>query len=464
MASTLQESVGRLSGKLGLQRDWYLVIVAAVIGVLMGAVAMAFIWPLRQIEEWSVHPETSRTLLFVLVLLAPAAGGLLAGVAVHLIMPRGRGPGVSAVIYAVHRSKSVLPLRVGVRKWIASTLTIGSGGSAGAEGPIVTIGATLGSNLGRWLNANPQTTATLLGCGAAAGIASVFNAPIAGIFFVLEILLRDFSLRTFTPIVIASVISAAWTQTILGGNEPLFGVSPEFFPQHEFFTVFEVPNFFMLGLVCGVVAPLFVRSLFWTDELFGRVKIKPMFKPALGGAALGALGLLYVLFVADEVPKFYGNGYPIIKEFLDPATYFNDPASPELKAVGGLLLLLVSVAVAKAIGTCLTIGSGGAGGLFAPSLLIGSGVGGAFGVVVYMLDWFPAASPAHYALVGMAAMVAATTHAPLTGIIIVYEITRSEEIILPIMLAAVISVVAARLISHDSVYTWKPAWAFASGS
>jgi CIC family chloride channel protein len=359
-------------------------------------------------------------------------------------------------MYAIHRTKSRIPLVTAPRKWIASTLTIGSGGSAGAEGPIVTIGATIGSNIGRWLHTNPQNTATLLGCGAAAGIASVFNAPLAGIFFVMEVLLRDFSLRTFTPIVIAAVISAAWTQTMLGSNEPLFGVAPDFFAMEDQFTLYEVPNFIMLGVLCGVMAPLFMKALFWTDGWFGRLRLHPVAKPALGGAVLGLIGLGTVLLLPEQkVPWFYGNGYPVIKEFLSPGFYFEDSQALSLRPLGLVMLLLVTVTALKAVATCLTIGSGGSGGMFAPSLLMGSGVGGAFGTMVVAAHWFDSASPAHYALVGMAAMVAALIHAPLTGILIVYEVTRSYEIMLPIMLAAVISTVVARLIVRDSVYTWR---------
>ncbi len=456
MPEPLPRRLRPLIMRLGFEREWYLVFVAAAIGLLMGGVATAFILPLRWVEHFASGSEASTT-LYTLVAISPAIGGLLAGVAIQLIGAGQHGSGVSAVMYAVYREKARVPLRTAFRKWIASTLTIGSGGSAGAEGPIVTIGSTIGSNLGRWLRTNPQNTATLLGCGAAAGISSVFNAPIAGIFFVLEILLRDFSLRTITPIVVASVLSAAFTQTMLGQMEPLFPVTAQTFSNADYFGVEEVPNFFLLGIVCGVFAPLFIRALFFTDGLFGRLPVPTWLKPAIGGGLLGLLGLAYLLVIRPPtpMPDFFGNGYPAIQNLLDSATYFRDPENTVLKPVGWLIVTLFTITALKAIGTCLTIGSGGAGGMFAPSLLLGAGVGGTFGVVVYHLGWLPAASPAMYALVGMGAMVASTTHAPLTGILIVYEVTKSEQIILPLMLTAVISVVVARLIARDSVYTWK---------
>jgi CIC family chloride channel protein len=360
-----------------------------------------------------------------------------------------------------------MKLSQGIRKWVASTLTIGSGGSAGAEGPIVTIGAVIGSSFSRLLRLNPQNTATLLGCGAAAGIASVFNAPFAGIFFVMEILLRDFSLRTFTPIVIAAVISAVATQAYLGADA--------IFPRPDYFTTetaaqahqetlqdepfsfrafgaMEVPNYLMLGIVCGVAAAIFIRVLDFSESTFRRIKVHPIIRPGIGGAILGLFGLAFLLIMGadDGIPPFYGNGYPVIERLLDPATYYADG---QLRTGAAFLLFIMTLGVVKALATCITLGSGGSGGLFAPSLLIGASVGGSFGLLVNSLGWFPAASPGHYALVGMAAMVAATTHAPLTAILMVYEITRSYELILPLMLAAVISTIIARLVFRDSIYT-----------
>ncbi len=446
LRTQLARRVRRAGAKLGFDRNWYLVLVAALIGLAMGGVATAFIMPFKLIERGVGHLDRS-TLLW-LVPLAPMVGALVAGTVIHVIARDIRGPGVAAVMYAIHRRKSKLPLRMAARKWLAASATIGSGGSAGAEGPIVTIGAAIGSSVGRWLRTNPQNTATLLGCGAAAGIASVFNAPIAGIFFVLEILLRDFSLRTFTPIVIASVISAACTQALLGTNEALFALPGDFFIEN--FTIVEIPNYLMLGVVCGLVGAVFIRGVYITMDFYSRLKIHPIFKPATGAALLGVMGLVYMLVpvAGGDIPGFYGNGYPVIIELLDHELYTNTNQS-----VGFLLIFLVSIAVLKPVATCLTIGSGGSGGFFAPSLLMGAAVGGAFGTVVTTLGWAPAASPAYYAVVGMAAMVASVLQAPLTAILIVYEITRSYEIILPLMFAAVIGTVVGRLISHGSMYT-----------
>jgi len=444
----------RLGLRLGFERDWYLYLVAAVIGMFMGLAAVAFVWPLRQSEFFADHLEHSKN-LWILVLLGPAIGGLITGVLITFLSQDGVGPGVTSVIYAVQRKKGKMSWKIGLRKWLASTATIGSGGSAGAEGPIVTIGAVVGSNIARILGTGSQHTGTLLGCGAAAGLASVFNAPIAGIFFVMELLLRDFSLKTFTPIVIAAVVSSATTQGILG-DAALFDVGDSFIQGDLGFSAIQIPTFLVLGLVCGLIGAIFVRSLDFSERAFASTKLPMYARPLLGAILLGIIGVAILWMTnSQHVPMFYGNGYPSIKELLNPASYFTNESHSVLRDASPLLIGLVGLAVIKLVATSITVGSGGAGGLFAPSLLIGAATGGVVGYSVHALGWFPGTSPAYFALVGMAALVAATTHAPLTAILIVYEVTQSYELILPLMFAAVVSTVIARFVCKDSVYTFK---------
>ncbi|MFK7961381.1 MAG: chloride channel protein [Phycisphaerales bacterium] len=430
-----------------------------VIGLVMSLVAMAFILPLHWLEEQGAHVDAG--VVTWLVLLVPALGGLGSGLVHHLLPAPGSGPGVSRVMYAIHREKSRLATRIGIRKWIAATLTIGSGGSAGAEGPIATMGSVFGSQAGQWLGSGRQARATLIGCGAAAGIASVFNAPIAGVFFTLEVLLRDFSMRTFTPIVVSAVVSAAVTQGFLG-NEALFASGADI--TEDAFTWIEIPNYLLLGLICGSVAPLFVRSLFKTGALCERLPVSPIVRPAIGGLIVGMLGLAWILLRPGDagsahgpVPGFMGNGYPVIRDLMG-IDFWYEPVmaegdDPVLRPAVMMIGFLVLIAAVKGVATCITIGSGGAGGVFAPSMFLGAAIGGLFGYVVNLIGLFPSASPAHYALVGMAAMVAATLHAPLTAMLIIYEITRTYEVILPLMLAAVIATIVGRLWYRESVYT-----------
>ena len=454
MKRLLTPYLRRIGLRLGFERDWYLYIVAAVIGVFMGLAAVGFILPLRETEHFGEMLRGSEY-LWLIVLLGPAAGGLITGILITVLKHDGVGPGVTSVIYAVQRKKGEISWRIGVRKWLASTATIASGGSAGAEGPIVTIGAVVGSNIAKLLGTGSQHTGTLLGCGAAAGLASVFNAPIAGIFFVMEILLRDFSLKTFTPIVIAAVVSSATTQGILG-DAALFEVGEGFFRDGLAFSVSQIPTYLILGLTCGLLGALFVRSLDGAERFFAATKLPMYARPLMGGLLLGVLGFgIFWLTSSDSMPKFYGNGYPMIQSIIDPSSYFSDTDGTILKDAAPILFGLAGLALIKLLATSITVGSGGAGGLFAPSLLIGAATGGCIGYAVHYFGWFPNTSPAYFALVGMAAMVAATTHAPLTAILIVYEVTQSYDVILPLMFAAVVSTVVARFVCKDSVYTFK---------
>jgi CIC family chloride channel protein len=451
-----------ISTRIGLERDWYLILLAVVIGLVMGFAVLGFIMPITWGEaQLAKLDQNGPTWMNWLVLALPIGGAFLTGVVLLILPIRLRGHGVSICMYSVSREQARLPFRLLIRQWLGSTLTIGSGGSAGPEGPIVTIGATFGSTVGRLLRADPQNTATLLGCGAAAGLASVFNAPMAGIFFVLEVILRDFSIRTFTPIVVAAVISAATTQTILGTNQPLFGVGPEIFGSHQsHFTVMQTPEFLVLGLVCGVVAVAFGVSLRFVERLFKELKSPRVLKPAIGALLLVGLGIAWfeldpfskLTGSADKVPTFYGNGYILIKQLLQPSFYMSDAGASLASAPTLPLLMLASLIIIKILATCLTLGSGGAGGLFAPSLVLGAVTGSFFGLTLESLGIVQDVNPAQFALVGMAAVVAATTHAPLTGMVLVYEVTQNYALILPLMLTAVIATIVARIMTRDSIY------------
>ncbi len=446
----------RLRIRLGLDREWWLLLVAAALGAVMGVAAIAFIQPIRWLEQapdrfGSLAPQ----LATILTLTAPIAGALLAGLVFWIVPSSFRGHGVSRVLYAVNRQQSSMPLRIGIRHWLASTCTIGSGGSGGPEGPIVTIGATIGSNAARWLRGDIASTATLLGCGTAAGLAAVFNAPLAGIFFTLEVILRDFSLRTFTPIVVAGVVSAATAQTILGSQQPLFGVGPEHFQAtNDFFSLSQTPLFVALGVFCALPAVGFTRLLPFAERLFHRIPVHRNLRPAIGATILCALGTLFVIVLPDShaQPPFYGAGYAVTRELMDSSFYSAAlNATPMVMAV--LATIVLASGVLKAIATCLTLGSGGAGGLFAPSLLLGAMTGGSFGLFLHAIGFSSAPDPSHCALVGMTAMIAATSHAPLTGVLLVYELTGNYSVILPLMLTAVLATTVSRLLHRDSIYT-----------
>ncbi len=464
MLAGLVKRMQPVAARLGLARDWYLITLGAFIGTITAFGAVLFKGALDAVADRGIALHAS--LPFWTLPLVPMLGALGAALMVHLLAPEARGHGVPDVIDAVYRKGARLRPRAAIVKSLASISTIGSGGSAGAEGPIVQIGSAIGSGFAQLIRAPREHTTTLLGCGAAAGIASVFNAPIAGVFFVMEILLRDFSLRTFTPIVVASVFSTATTQAVLAdeNREAIFAVG-ETLTKYEF-TYEELPSYAVLGLVCALVAVGFIRVLYAAEDIAERIRVHPIVKPIAGAFLLGVLGLGYIALLgalghAAEVPDFFGNGYETIEHLLEPASYLGaglETPGPGfgVMAASPQLWLLALLVILKSAGTASTLGSGGSGGVFAPSLFLGATAGGGFGIALDALGLVPAGgSPASYALVGMAAVVAGTTHAPLTAILILFELTNDYKVILPIMLAAVMATVVAQLLMRDSIYSLK---------
>jgi len=445
----LRSTILKYSRRLGFGTEWILIVIGAAIGSATGLCSVGFATALHWFEH-EVHNVQTRGGALMLIVL-PVVGMGATGLLVQTFAKEAKGHGVPQVMRALIQRGGRISAKVGIIKTIASILTVGSGGSAGTEGPIVQIGATLGSVGGQRLGIRREQMGTLVGCGAAAGIASIFNAPIAGVFFVLEIMLRDFSIRSFAPIVVASVFSSATTQALIGTNEAIFESSENL---HGYvFKMVELPSYIGLGFVCGLVAVGFNRVLHWGEDLFDNWKINPYLKPLAGAAGLGLLGIAFVLALHGDTshnPNFYGNGYDTIRSLLRPDAYHS--AHP---IASGMTILMLLVVI-KGIATTLTLASGGSGGVFAPSLFMGATTGAAFGVLLEKVGLMPAgASPAGYALVGMAAVVAATTHGPLTAILILFELTRDIYVLLPIMLAAIVATVIAQIIERDSIYTYK---------
>ncbi len=460
--------------RIGLHQDWYLIVVAAGIGTVTAFGAIAFMTLMEGTERRVA--ELSGVIPWWTLPVLPMGGALVSGLIVYLFAREARGQGVLEVMDSLYRKGAVIRPRIATVKSIASICTIGSGGSAGVEGPIVHIGSAIGSGLAQLLRVPRDHAATLLGCGAAAGIASVFNAPIAGVMFALEILLRDFSLRTFTPIVVASVFSTATTQAWYGENDAIFA-APRRMAEYQF-TITELPSYLLLGLVCGGLAVLFTRTLYGTEDLYDKLKLHPIIKPVTGALALGVLGIAYLQFAGGgggqgTLPAFFGNGYETIRGLLSPGSYgveFDDVAavtganvpvvigevSGIIEPVQRSLLFLGLLIVLKLIATAFTLGSGGSGGVSAPSLFLGASAGAFFGVLLDHVGLLPdGGSPAAYALVGMAATLAGSTHAPLTAILILFELTRDVYVLLPVMLASVVATIFAQLLMRDSIYSLK---------
>ena len=409
----------------------YLVLVSVVIGLLGGLGAVAFRECIRlgQVVAWGTGEYTLayvRALPWWWKLLAPAAGGLIVGLIVVYFASEAKGHGVPEVMESIVLRGGRIRPRVVLAKLVASGVCIASGGSVGREGPIVQIGSALGSTAGQWLKVGERRLRTLVACGAAAGIAGTFNAPVAGALFAVEILLGDFGVAQFSPIVISSVAATVVSRHFLG-DFPAFEV-----PAYQLVSPFELFIYAVLGLLAGVVALLFVKTLYGAEDLFDRIPVPQPVKTVLGGLLVGVMALRF--------PEVLGVGYEAINEALKNHLLL------------GTLLLL---AVFKILAVSLTIGGGGSGGIFAPSLFIGSMLGGAVGTVVHAMWPGATGGPGAYALVGMGAVVAAATHAPITAILIIFELTNDYKIILPLMITCIIATLLATQVSRASIYTLK---------
>ncbi len=361
------------------------------------------------------------------VVLAPVVAGLLYGPLVYRFAREARGHGVPEVMVAVARNGGRIRPQVAVVKALASALCIGGGGSVGREGPIVQIGSALGSSLAQLLRLDERRVRLLVACGAAGGIAATFNAPLAGVFFAMELILRQWAAESFGMVVLSSVTSSVIGRTILG-NDP-FLTLPVFRVDH----LVQYPLFALLGVLAGVVGVGFSRVLYAIEDACDWAWRGPEWlRPAVGGLLLG--GLLLVL------PEMYGVGYPVLGRAV---------------AGGYTVAFLVALLVGKLLTCSLTIGIGGSGGVFAPSLFCGAMAGAVFGDVVHAVAPTAGGSLGAYALVGMGAVFAGSARAPITAVVILFELTREYSIILPLMLAIVLATGVSNLISRDTVYTRK---------
>ena len=417
--------------RLGLNDHALLLIMAGIVGLMAGGGVVLFRLGYEALTEFFVpgahgHDvvEAVRDRPAALLIGATALGGLAVG-AIHRFGLRGGDfHGVAQVIHAVaHREGRIAARNTAVR-FGTNALSIAAGGSVGPEGPVIELGSGIGSKAAQVLRLSPERVRTLLGCGAAAGLSAAFNAPIAGAIFALEIVLRNFAVVTFSPIIVASVVATALSRMVLG-SAPAFEV-----PAYELASYQELPLYVVLGLAAGLLGVAFSHALRRSERWVAGLPIPNWLTPGLGGTLLG-VGLVFM-------PELYGVGYEPITALL----------GGELGA-GALAVLMV----AKFAATSLTLASGFAGGIFAPILFLGGALGGLVGRAAEVL--WPAAtgSPGAYALVGMAAVMAAVTHAPITAILLLFEMTGGYEVILPLMLSCIAAVAVAQSLTRDSAFT-----------
>ena len=448
----LKRYLAKMLDQLAPREGLILLVMAVVIGVSTGLAAVVFIRLIAFIQTFfygggeKILPELGRLWL----ILIPVIGGLLVGPIIVKFAPEAKGHGVPEVMQALILRGGRIRPRVAIAKIITSALCIGTGGSAGREGPIVQVGSALGSSIGQWLHLSDARIKNLVACGAAAGIAATFNAPIAGVVFAIEVLLSEIQVTVFGNVVVSAVAASIVSQIFLGAR-PAFEI-----PGYVMQSPWEILLYVILGLLAALVGILFIRMLYYTEEVFDRLAIPEWLKPATGALLLGILAFCYPyvgtisyispkdmalgLPISENYPHIFGSGFLFLEEVLQGRAPFF------------LLFLLIFL---KPLATSFTLGSGNSGGVFAPSLFTGAMLGGSFGYLAMHL--FPNLNIeiGAYALVGMAAVFSAAARAPLTSMLIVFEMSNDYRLILPLMAAGMVASTFAQWLHSDSIYSLK---------
>lgn len=434
------------------RRQFFLLLLAMVVGIFVG---LASVFLKESIEyalsnlfhaRGEVILDSLKNMPFYIILLIPALGGLVVGlIKQFLFSPSGKG-GVEQVMESMAVKEGRINFKEVVEKFITSALTLGSGGSAGKEGPVVHIGGGIGSVIARYFRLPAEYVKALVGAGAAAGIAAAFNAPIAGTFFALEILIGDFSLNIFSMIMVASISATAASRHFLG-EHPAFS-PPSFVIENPV----EILFYILLGILAGFICVLFTRSLIISRNIFNKIKIQRFLKPALGGLIIGliALGIPNILGVGygtiDHLLKFEKVPEHLLLFKLDPGY---SPSLISWALLGSIALILL----AKIIATSITLGSGGSGGTIVPALFLGATLGAFVGQLANVI--FPGLhiSVGAFALIGMGSIIAGTTQAPIMAILLFFETTRSYNIILPVATVSIVTSQLTKYLLKGSMYT-----------
>jgi len=408
---------------------------ALMVGAIGGLVAQGLIeliyfftnlFFFRRISFDQVYPTHNHMGLWVIAI--PALGGLVVGLLIFFFEPTLKGHGIPEAMEAVLFGHSRMRLRVAILKPLATALAIGTGGPFGAEGPIIQTGGAIGSLLGQWLGLTPYYRRVLLASGAAAGMAATFTAPLAGILVAIELLLFELRARSFIPVALAAAV-ATGVRIHFAGWAPLFPM-----PAYKITGMSELWLFALMGILMGAVGIVMIRVLSWLEDFFDRLPIKyaAIWSPVIGAVILGVIGYFY--------PRAFGTSYDTIRDML------ND------RMTAGSLM---GAAVAKFWALTISLGSGTTGGVFAPSLVVGGGLGAVFGMGFKHLLPNLVSDPAFYSLVAMAAVFGGIARAPFTSIVFLFELSHNPNSLLPLIICVMISDGFVRLFSRDSIMTVK---------
>ena len=411
-------------------------VLAALIGVFGALIAIAFRWMITAFQEiFYIGGSPIDNSIGVWIVVVPAIGAVFGGVIVYWLAPEVNGAGVADVMRGVVANKARFRGRVPALKALASSITLGSGGSGGREGPIVQIGASFASAVGQALKLTSTELRIMVACGAAGAIAATFNTPIAGAVFALELLLLEFRTRSFIPLIISTVFATLVSRIFLG-DYPTFDIVFEYRLENPY----ELGFYLGLGVLAGLGGVLFIKVYYRLEDTFDSISLPMYIKPVIGALFVGAIGLLY--------PEALGVGYDSVASVLNGNLEM--PSAPVM-AIAFLAILFVL----KMLATSLTLGSGGSAGLFGPSLFLGAMLGAGFGILVNEVSPFDTAGYGAYAMVGMAAVFASTSRATLTAILMLFEMTSAYQIILPLMFACVVADAVSNLLSKETIFTAK---------
>jgi len=426
--------------ELHIKQRQFILVLSFVVGIFAGIAAYLLKTSIHLIQTLLTN-SFSRYDVNYWYLVFPAIGILIASLFVRYIVKDDISHGITRILYAFSQRKSILKLHNVWTSLVGSSITIGFGGSVGAEAPIVLTGAAIGSNLGNFFKMDQKTLMLLVGCGSAGAIGGIFKAPIAGLMFTLEVLMLDMTLTAIAPLLIASVTATAMSY-FLSGSAFMFK-----FNTYEPFAIDRIPYLILLGIVCGLVSLYFTRGMNWLEGLFRKLK-KPYTKLAFGGVMLSLLIFLF--------PPLYGEGYEAIEallngnsaSLLDRSFFLGLGDSPWI-----IIIYLSLIVIFKIFASAATTSAGGVGGIFAPSLFVGCLTGF---VLARVLIFFGFAVPeANFALAGMSGLMSGVMHAPLTGIFLIAELTGGYNLFMTLMIVSMVSYLTIILFEPHSLYAMR---------
>ncbi len=418
----------------------FVILLSVVVGCLSGLAAV-ILKAIVHLVESSLTRSFDAEYANYFYLGYPLIGIVLTVIVAKYILKESFGHGITGILYTISRKSSIVNRTKTYSNLIGSALTVGFGGSVGLEAPIVVTGSAIGSNIGRLCHLQSKKRALLIGCGAAGAISAIFNSPIAGVIFSIEVILIEININAFIPLLISSVTGSLVSMLLLG-DAVLFS-----FNLKDPFTAADTPYYILLGVVCGFVSLYFTRLTYKIEGLFSTIK-SDVLRATAGGLALGL-----IIFV---FPPMYGEGYDFIKvllsnqevEILDYSMFFRDAENPYL-----ILVFMMGLVLIKPIASSITIGSGGNGGIFGPSLFLGGATGFLFAKIVNTMGVFGVISLSNFTLIGMCGVMSGVLHAPLTAIFLIAEITGGYTLFVPLMLVSAIAYSTIYYFERYSIYT-----------